>query len=182
MEEATDLLTIPYSFEKQVFPYSSTQVPAVSYPDQARAQVWVRLEVRCRPVEGNVPDAVCHFSWSEDGETFTPVERAFTARPGTWTGARYGFFCNRYAPKNDAGWVDVTDLDVRTEFQRNPGFNYDEARVPAYTLPDVFRMADGRTVRTRKDWEQVRRPELLQLFEEQMFGKAPGRLSSSNPR
>ena len=127
LEEAMDLLTIPYTFEKQVFPYSSTQVPAVSYPDQARAQVWVRVEVWCRPVEGNVPDAVCHFSWSEDGETFTPVEKAFTARPGTWTGARYGFFCNRYAPKNDAGWVDVTDLDVRTEFQRNPGFNYDEA-------------------------------------------------------
>lgn len=60
-----------------------------------------------RPVEGNVPDAVCHFSYSMDGEKWTTVPSVFIAQPEPWIGAKWGFFCNRFAPKNDAGWVDV---------------------------------------------------------------------------
>ena len=32
------------------------------------------------------------------------------------------------------------------------GVNYDEAKVPAYVLPDPLRFADGRPVREAKDW------------------------------
>ena len=53
--------------------------------------------------------------------------------------------------------------------------NYDEARVPAYTLPDALRMADGRAVTAAAMWWDERRPELLRLFEEYVYGKAPGR-------
>jgi hypothetical protein len=52
------------------------------------------------------------------------------------------------------------------------GANYDEARVPAYTLPDVLRFADGRPV-TAAEWPK-RREELLRLFETHVYGRSPG--------
>ena len=52
---------------------------------------------------------------------------------------------------------------------------FDESLLPAYTLPDPLRMASGRPVRTRRQWMRRRRPELLALFEREMFGRAPGR-------
>jgi hypothetical protein len=51
----------------------------------------------------------------------------------------------------------------------------DESKVPAYTLPDVLTCADGGPVRDAEDWQRKRRPEILALFEQEMFGKKPGR-------
>ena len=42
--------------------------------------------------------------------------------------------------------------------------------MPAYELPDL--LAGTRTV---KDWEKKRRPELMKLFEEEMYGSVPGK-------
>ncbi len=55
-----------------------------------------------------------------------------------------------------------------------PGFNYDESKVPDYTLPDPLLMEDGTRVTDAKTWREIRRPELLQLFETEVYGKAPG--------
>jgi hypothetical protein len=52
--------------------------------------------------------------------------------------------------------------------------NYDESKVPAYTLPDPLVMADGREVTTAKMWRRKRRPEILNLFEEHVYGRSPG--------
>lgn len=52
------------------------------------------------------------------------------------------------------------------------GFNYDEAKVPAYTLPDPLVTAAGTKVATAEQWK-TRRAELLALFAEQMFGRTP---------
>lgn len=51
--------------------------------------------------------------------------------------------------------------------------NSDEAKVPAYTLPDPLRFADGTPVHTAKDWRTRRRPELVRLFERNVYGFAP---------
>jgi hypothetical protein len=51
--------------------------------------------------------------------------------------------------------------------------NYDEAKVPAYTLPDPLICADGTKVSDAKTWEKKRRPDLLRTFEEQVYGRAP---------
>ena len=51
--------------------------------------------------------------------------------------------------------------------------NYDESKVPAYTLPDVLTLNNGQKVVTIKEWVKKRRPELIHLFETQMYGKAP---------
>jgi hypothetical protein len=55
-----------------------------------------------------------------------------------------------------------------------PAANYDEAKVPAYTLPPLLVMHDGTTVRSAADWER-RRTEIRGLLESQMFGRAPAR-------
>jgi len=53
--------------------------------------------------------------------------------------------------------------------------NYDESRVPKYTLPDPLQLSDGTQVINAKMWWEKRRPEILKLFEEYVYGKAPGR-------
>ena len=52
-------------------------------------------------------------------------------------------------------------------------YNYDESKVGSYTLPDPLVLENGRPVTTAKVWNDQRRPELLRLFESQMFGKRP---------
>lgn len=56
-----------------------------------------------------------------------------------------------------------------------PGTNQDEAKVPAYTLPDPLVLANGERVADAGTWIAKRRPEIVSLFESQMYGKAPGR-------
>ena len=53
--------------------------------------------------------------------------------------------------------------------------NYDESKVPTYTLPDPLVLQNGKPVETPKIWYQKRRPEILSLFESEQFGKAPKR-------
>jgi len=53
--------------------------------------------------------------------------------------------------------------------------NYDEAKTGDYHLPDVLRLANGKTVRDAKTWNEQRRPEIVRLFEENQYGRAPGR-------
>ena len=53
--------------------------------------------------------------------------------------------------------------------------NYDEAKVGTYTLPDSLVLANGKPVRDAKTWDKKRRPEIVRLFEENQFGKSPGR-------
>jgi hypothetical protein len=53
--------------------------------------------------------------------------------------------------------------------------NYDESKVPDYTLPDPLLLPDGRRVQDPQTWRDTRRPQILQLFREHVYGKAPGR-------
>lgn len=42
-------------------------------------------------------------------------------------------------------------------------------------MPDVLKLANGKPVKNAKDWNAKRRPELVKLYEEQQFGRTPGR-------
>jgi hypothetical protein len=55
------------------------------------------------------------------------------------------------------------------------GFNYDEAKVPQYTLPDALVLSDGTRVTDAKTWVAKRRPEILKMFETEVYGRNPGR-------
>src|ERR1035441_2722427 len=51
--------------------------------------------------------------------------------------------------------------------------NYDEAKVGTYTLPDPLLLAGGKPVRDAKTWNEKRRGEIVRLFEENQYGRAP---------
>lgn len=53
--------------------------------------------------------------------------------------------------------------------------NYDEAKVPAYELPDPLQFDDGREVRNARQWEKKRRPQVLEVFAQEMYGHMPAR-------
>jgi len=50
--------------------------------------------------------AVCHFSYSADGVSFTPVGEAFNARQGKWIGAKVGLFAVRTGKTRETGYAD----------------------------------------------------------------------------
>jgi hypothetical protein len=54
--------------------------------------------------------------------------------------------------------------------------NYDESKVPSYTLPDPLVCADGTRVDDGRIWMERRRPEVLRLFEQNVYGRIPGSL------
>ena len=51
--------------------------------------------------------------------------------------------------------------------------NYDEAKVGSYTLPDPLVCADGSRVTNAETWFAKRRPEILELYRENIFGRSP---------
>jgi hypothetical protein len=53
--------------------------------------------------------------------------------------------------------------------------NVDESKVPEYTLPDALVMEDGTAVETPEAWQNERRPEVLRLFEDHVYGRTPAK-------
>ncbi len=51
--------------------------------------------------------------------------------------------------------------------------NEDEAKIPPYTLPEVLKMQDGTPVTTAQEWVQKRRPQILQLYRDNVHGHTP---------
>lgn len=67
--------------------------------------------------------------------------------------------------------INVLCIDI-VQAQR-PKPNYDEAKVPQYTLPAILKSSDGKHVNSPELWWKVRRPEILRLFENEVYGKSP---------
>jgi hypothetical protein len=55
-----------------------------------------------------------------------------------------------------------------------------ESKMPGYTLPDVLKTSDGQVVKTKAQWEQKRRPEIVKLFEDNVYGQMPKKYDSIN--
>ena len=58
--------------------------------------------------------------------------------------------------------------------------NYDESNIPLFTLPDPLVLNNGKRIKSDKEWMKYRRSEIISLFEENVYGKAPK--SSNNIR
>lgn len=51
--------------------------------------------------------------------------------------------------------------------------NSDEANVPPYDLPDVMVTSAGHRITTADEWWNVRRPEIVELFDREIYGRVP---------
>jgi len=51
--------------------------------------------------------------------------------------------------------------------------NYDESKVPTYVLPPVLETTSGEKVTDVETWATVRRPEILKLFKDHVYGHIP---------
>ncbi|HWC99982.1 MAG TPA: hypothetical protein VG456_24650 [Candidatus Sulfopaludibacter sp.] len=50
---------------------------------------------------------------------------------------------------------------------------YDEAKVPKYTLPDPLTLQSGEKVKDAHTWTSKRRPEILSMYQDEVFGHSP---------
>jgi hypothetical protein len=50
---------------------------------------------------------------------------------------------------------------------------YDESKVAPYTLPDPLTLNNGRKVTTAKMWWTKRRPEIVEAFDSEVYGRVP---------
>jgi dienelactone hydrolase len=51
--------------------------------------------------------------------------------------------------------------------------NYDESKVPEYALPALLTTEAGPSVKQMGEWQEIRRPELLELLRTQVYGHFP---------
>ena len=57
-------------------------------------------------------------------------------------------------------------------------FNYDEAKVPDFKLPDVLVAEDGTKITSAEQWNTKRRPEVLELFRRYVYGRTPAKTAA----
>ena len=107
---ASTPLPLPYSDK-----YMSTTVPPVAPLAYTQTSLFLKLSVAPKARKGDVPEALCRFEYSLDGKKWVALpddSYRFSARPGKWVGAKFGFFCNRHASKNDSGWLQIDNVTV----------------------------------------------------------------------
>jgi len=68
---------------------------------------------------------------------------------------------------------DVSGNPLRRALKTGHISNYDESKVAPYTLPDPLVMSDGKRVTSASMWKRQRHPELLRLYEAQVYGRVP---------
>jgi beta-xylosidase len=75
--------------------------------------VYIKMEVKPEARTEDVPDLIARFYYGFDGKHWSELtERPFIGKPGKWIGAKFGLYCNRFAPKNDSGWVQIDWINV----------------------------------------------------------------------
>jgi hypothetical protein len=72
-----------------------------------------------------------------------------------------------FATSTFLGLLGVSGLQAQPD-----DANYDESRVPAYTLPPILAAPNGRPITSPQEWP-ARRAALLRLFETHMYGRTP---------
>ena len=80
---------------------------------------------------------------------------------------------NRIKPSRSVAQVAMFALSTLAMSAASRPARLDETPVPPYTLPDPLIGADGTPVREAAAWQAKRRPELLELFAREIYGRTP---------
>ncbi len=63
--------------------------------------------------------------------------------------------------------------DAREAKEYDSDVNYDENKTPHYDLPPLLITAEGEEVTTPEQWRTIRRPQILSLFSNLVYGRVP---------
>ncbi len=69
--------------------------------------------------------------------------------------------------------LNIGSSDGREAKEYDSDVNYDESKIPNYDLPDLLLTAEGKRVTTVKQWEDIRRPQIVSLFSNLVYGHVP---------
>ena len=58
--------------------------------------------------------------------------------------------------------------------------NVDESKVAPYTLPDPLTLNSGTKVQTTDQWWKLRRPEIVEDFDREVYGRVPAKTPKVN--
>jgi pimeloyl-ACP methyl ester carboxylesterase len=72
----------------------------------------------------------------------------------------------------NTGWTASKETEDRLS-KNQPGFNFYEAKVPVYYLPDVLTTLSVKKISSAAAWKKTRRPEVLEMLRTNVFGKVP---------
>ncbi len=81
------------------------------------------------------------------------------------------FFVTASSAQEPVPWAANDGLVAKLSAKND--FNYDESKVAKFELPDPLRMNDGTPVTSAKQWLDERRPELMEFFRSQVYGRRP---------
>jgi hypothetical protein len=71
--------------------------------------------------------------------------------------------------------ADANGNPLRRALKTGHVSNYDEAKVAPFTLPDPLVLANGKPVRDQQTWIKQRRPEILRMYETEIYGRVPAK-------
>lgn len=69
--------------------------------------------------------------------------------------------------------VFTSILSETSAVAQRPEFNYEESKVPSYSLPELLVCEDGSKIVTSDDWSNRRRAEVYELVQNHVYGELP---------
>lgn len=70
-------------------------------------------------------------------------------------------------------FLPLLALEARESKEYDNDVNYDESKIPHYDLPQLLITPDGKKITTAEEWQQIRRPQILSLFSNLIYGRVP---------
>jgi hypothetical protein len=69
--------------------------------------------------------------------------------------------------------IVLCSVESREQKEFDADLNYDELRIPHYDLPPLLVTSAGKRITSAEEWNQIRRPEILGLFSNLIYGRVP---------
>ena len=69
--------------------------------------------------------------------------------------------------------LTATGVSAREPKEYDKDVNYDEARLPVYDLPPLLVSSEGKSITTAEEWFTIRRPQIMSLFGNLIYGTVP---------
>ena len=71
------------------------------------------------------------------------------------------------------GIASMCTLEAKEPKELDKDVNYDEEKLPSYVLPPLLTSSEGKPITTPDEWYNIRRPQIMSLFGNLVYGTVP---------